>query len=136
MQERQLWFETFIQALDEDIRALGGRKAVALLLRPELETKPIDAHNWINDCLNPERRQRFSDEQIRAIIRRAREAKSFAAINFWCEDCGFDKPKPLNPADEAGELQRRIETNLGELRGLVQRLERLGQSPIQVVKTA
>jgi hypothetical protein len=126
--QHRLYHEDFLSALDEDIRSLGGRKAVAMRLRPELQHKPHEAHVWLNNCLNPERRERLTDEQIRQIMRWAKEISAVAAMNYWCDDVGFERPKPLSPAGEIDKLQERQGQLLQEIRALATQMERLNAS--------
>jgi Holliday junction resolvase len=124
----RLYHEDFLSALDEDVRAMGGRKAVAMRLRPELGHKPHEAHVWLNNCLNSERRERLSDEQIRQIIRWAKEAGSFAAINYWCDDTGFERARPMSPEKEVDKVLDRASELIREARSMTTVMERLVQS--------
>lgn len=124
----QLFHEDFFSALDEDIRALGGRKAVAMALRPDLAHRPHEAHVWLNGCMNPDRREKFSDDQIRLIMRKAREVGSCAAMNYWCDDTGFERARALTPEKEADKLLERAAELARESRAVATQLERLHQS--------
>jgi len=136
----RLYHEDFWSAFDEDMRALGGRKAVAIMLRPDLAHRPHEAHVWINNCMNPERRERLHDDHIRFVMRKAREVSSFAAMHFWCDDAGFERTRPLSPAGEIDKLHERGGELLREMRALTVQMERLQQSgalrPVPAAKTA
>lgn len=131
MDQRHLFFETLEQALGDDIRALGGPKAVAMRLRPEL--KPHEAHVWLNNALNPERRELMHHNHIRLIIRMAREVGAHAANDFWNDDVGYERPRALNPVDEATEILLRQEKLLAEFRRENDRMERLSRAPMSLV---
>ncbi len=128
----QLFYESIYDALRELIRVLGGTKAVAARLWPE---KTIgDAQNLLNDCLNPARPHRLNPEQVLWLLREGRQANCHAAMHFIADDCGYARPAPAEPADEFAELQRQFIAATGAQRALVERMERLTQSPLRTVK--
>lgn len=120
----ELFYESWEEALKDDIKALGGTKAVGKLLWPDLD---VDlARNRLNDRLNTERRERLSDSQERMIMRGAREARGFSAAMFYLTDeTGFERPKSRAPRDEMTELQRQF-VDAVKLQGkIADRIERL-----------
>lgn len=119
-----LFYESWEEALKDDIKALGGTKAVAKLLWPDLEADI--GRNRLNDRLNPERRERLSDSQERMIMRDAREKRGFsAAMCFLTDDTGFERPKPKEPMDEFTELQRQFIASVKLQSKLADRIEKL-----------
>lgn len=129
MDQAGLFYDSYLDALRDDVLALGGPKVVGKMLFPEKELEP--ARNALNDCLNSTRRERLSDEQERLIIRKAREARGFsAALYFLCDDAGFERPKAINPEDEKAKLMREFNEGVKRLGDIAQRLEIHHQSPI------
>jgi len=132
MDQQRLIFDDVLDALGEVVRALGGAKAVGSAMRPEL---PMDqAAQWMRDCLNANRRERFDPPQVLWILRHGREANCHAAMHFMCDECGYARPAPLDPRDELAELQRRFIAAAGDVRAIGDRIERLTKSPLQSVK--
>jgi len=125
-------YEDTIDMLGDVVRALGGPKKVGLMLRGN--SLPVEqAANWVRDCLNRERREKFDPEQVLQLLRAAREFGFHAGKHWLDAEVGYEQGRPLNPKDEAAALAEKIDHSLAELRGLVSRLERLGQSPLKVV---
>lgn len=137
MEGAALFYDSFLEALRDDVLALGGPKVVGKQLFPEKDLEP--ARNTLNDCLNPARRERLTDEQERLIIRRAREVRGFsAALYFLCDDCGFERPKAINPEDERAKLMREFTEGVKRLDAIAERLGpsllTLHTSPVRVAK--
>jgi hypothetical protein len=124
-------FADWNDALTGIVHALGGFKKVGVRLRPELEVKPEQASQWLRDCFNPEKRERLNPDQVLMLMRLARASGWHAAKHWLDAELGYEQGRALDPVDEALDLNRRIETNLSEMRQLVARLERLGKSPVQ-----
>jgi hypothetical protein len=120
----ELFYESWEEALKDDIKALGGTKTVGKLLWPDLDIDP--ARNRLNDRLNPERRERLSDTQERLVMRLAREARGFsAAMCYLTDDTGFERPKSRAPRDEMTELQRQFVDSVKQQAKIVERIEHL-----------
>jgi hypothetical protein len=130
----ELFYESYEDALRDDVKAIGGPKTVAGLLWPE-KTDPIAARNKLNDCLNVERRDRLNDEQERFIMRRARELRGWsAAIFYLCDETGFERPKARDPEDEQAKRQREFIAAVKALERLAPQLAPVAQSMLQAVK--
>lgn len=98
------FFESVNDALREAVRQLGGHKKVGPALWPE---HPLEqASNRLRDCLNPDRREKLSPEQILFILKLGREAGYHGAMAFLATDAGYEAPRPLAPEDKEAELQR------------------------------
>lgn len=130
--EEQLFYDTYLEALKDDVTACGGAKEVGQWFWPEKTFE--NRRNRVNDRLNAERDERFTNDQERLIMRRARERRGFsAAICFLCDDAGFERPKPKHPKDEQIEILAREERLVNEFRQLMERRERLARAPLAVV---
>ncbi len=122
-------FTDWNDALDGVVHALGGYKAIGVTLRPELETKPESASQWLRDCLNPEKRERLNPDQVFMLLRLAR-AQNYHAAKHWLDaELQYEQSKPINPTDEALNLQQRGAELVRELRVVCDRFERLNQVP-------
>lgn len=124
MQQQQLIHESINDAIRECILAIGGYKPVGLALKPEL---PADqAGQYVRDRLNPERRERFSPEQLLWILREARKARCHAGMRFLATEAGYAEPVPLDPQDEQAQLMRQFIEAQRQIQALASRMERIG----------
>lgn len=117
-----LFHERVEDALDEVIRVCGGRKKFACDLWPDKPAR--DAHNLLDACLNPERRERFSPSQVLFIARRGHEAGYHAFMTYFARECGYDI-KPITPAEEVDRVTSVIEQSTKTLTTALATLERL-----------
>jgi hypothetical protein len=124
MDQPALFHESFVEALADCVRALGGNKKVGALLWPE---KPIeDARRALLDSLNPERPNKLSPEQVLLILREARKVNCHAAMAYIDRECGYADPQPIEPDDEKAALQRQFVEQSKAMQQLFARMERAG----------
>jgi hypothetical protein len=109
------------EILIECVKALGGSKAVAPRLWPELLTDK--AQRKLLDCLNPDREHRLSPEQSALVMRWARDAGYHDGWQAYCRLCGYYESSPMLQQDEKAELQKRVISAAAELKGILARLE-------------
>lgn len=118
-----LMHDAFEDALKEVIQACGGPKAIGREMRPEL---PVEqAAGWVRDCLNPEKRDKFSMQQVLFILRRGREVGAHAAMHFLARDAGYSDPSPLDPEDEVVRMQREFVEATKQLSRLADRIAKI-----------
>ncbi len=99
-----LMHETINDAVREAIQACGGFKRVGPMLWPE---RPVDeASNRLRDCLNPDRRDRLTPEQLLFVLRLARQSGCHAAATFLMAECGYAPPVPVDPEDQLARQER------------------------------
>lgn len=122
MQQADLFHERIEDAMLEVIMACGGRKQFATELWPEKAAR--DAHNLIDACLNPERREKFSPAQILLIAKRGASAGCHALLYFMAMECGYEI-KPLSPKKELDRLTTVVEQSTKTLALALQSLERI-----------
>ncbi len=128
-QTHNMFIETLEEALREAVTALGGAKKVGSIFKPEMLS--ADAGNWLNDCLNPKKRDKLSYAQIMWILREARSVGFHSAINFICHDSGYSNPQPVEPESEQAKLMREfIEATKQQSRN-VARMEELARLNIR-----
>lgn len=104
MEQQPLFCERIEDALGSVINACGGRKKFASEMWPNKPQR--DAHNLLDACLNPERREKFAPHDLIYIMSRGAQAGCHDAINYICEQCGYTRPAPLVPEDELTKLLR------------------------------
>lgn len=128
----QLFYENIHDAAREVVRALGGGKAVGHLL---WKSKPVgEAQTRLSNCLDPNRPEKLSPEELILLMSEGRKAGCHAIMFYVAEQCGYTRPSPLAPQDEAEELQRKFIEAVQQSRILADRLERLTKPPLSAVK--
>jgi hypothetical protein len=121
MEQTLLFVADIYDALSDVVRACGGPKRVGCELRPE---KPADeAAKWVKDCLNRERRERFTPDHVHWLLRRGRAAGCHTLMQWLATDCGYAEPVPVDPEDERARLQRDF---VEATRSLMRLSEKLG----------
>lgn len=101
----ELFYESWHDALKDDVKAAGGLQTVGKIFRADLDKDA--AGRWLADRLNPDRRERLTDTQERLIMRLATKARGFsAALCHVCDDVGYTRPEPKKLEDERAALQR------------------------------
>lgn len=130
MQE-ELFHEDFNGALGHVISALGGNKRVGAELWPSLTADA--AGKKVSNCLNTEHAQQFHPQDILWILKQARQAGVHSAMAYIAGECGYSLPQPLEPLDEAAELQRQFIQSVEAQQRLLKRLERLSVPGMQAV---
>src|SRR4051812_30924308 len=94
----KLHYDDFNDALHDLVQALGGFKKVAPRLWPELPQE--DAAPRLRHCLNPDRREKLSPEQVLLLLRWGREADFHGAKFFIDDDAGYSRSAPVDPKEE------------------------------------
>lgn len=99
-----MFYETYEDAIRDTITGLGGMKVVGNMLWPALPVE--DAGRRLAHCLNSEKREKLSPGELQLIRRAARKAGIHILAFYECRDAGYAEPTPVNPADEAAQLQK------------------------------
>lgn len=120
-------------ALVEAVKALGGSKQVGSQLWPE--KSPDAAQRQLLDCLNEDRPAHLTPEQTLLILRLARAKGHHAAFAFLAETLGYAPPVPVDPRDEAAELQRQFIAATDKMAAMMARMQEL-QAPANTRTTA
>lgn len=104
--QEPLFFERIEDAIDHVIRQCGGRKKLAVDLWP---AKPArDAHNLLDACLNPERREKLAPHELLFVMRKGRESGCHALMHYLADECTYERPLPRNREREKDDLQRQF----------------------------
>jgi len=132
--QNPLFVESLEEALTQVVGALGGAKTVGLVLWPEKSCR--DAHTYLLACLNPERKEHLTGAQIMLLLRRGREARCHAAMQYLSRECGYADPVPLEPEDERARLQREFTASVDNLRRITTALglDTVFPAPLRVMK--
>lgn len=115
--------ESINEALIACVKACGGSKQVAPLLWPE--KTPDAAQRCLLDCLNEDRPNRLSPEQVLLVLRLARKRGHHGGVDFILADLGYAPTTPIEPRDEAAELQRQFIAATRSMEAMVQRMAQL-----------
>jgi hypothetical protein len=119
-----LHHESIVDALREVVQAAGGPKKVGAAMYPEKTAE--DAAGRIRDCLNPDRREHFTPEQVTYLVRLGRGIGCHALMTYLSRSGGYADPRPIEPEDEVARLQREfIEAtkNLGSLAAKIEAIQ-------------
>lgn len=119
--QMSLIHESITDAIREAVQAIGGNKALGALMFPDL---PVDqAAGRVRDCLNPDRREHFTPEQLVMIARLAKAAGNSSIMEYLALDLGYLKPVAVEPEDEIARLQIKFIETAKEMRNMASRIE-------------
>jgi len=119
-EQSPLWDEDIDTALGAVVMAAGGARVVASEWFPAED--PTTKARYINNCLNPDRNEKFSSREFLWLLRKGRELDCHAIMYFICDDAGYEKTQPINPEDEKERLQRELNQKLDDVRLMLNKL--------------
>ncbi len=115
--------ESLNDALIALVKALGGSKVVGPMLWPE---KMVDAaQRALLDCLNPDRPNRLTPEQVALLLRKGRQIGYHDSAAWLMDYLGYADPVPLAPKEEAAELQRQFIAATQNMAVMLERIQQL-----------
>lgn len=114
---------TLAEALGTACNAIG-RKRVAQMLWPEKSAE--SGQKEVSDCLHPDRRSKFSLEQIDLILAEARKRDCHAPMSYFARAFDYRKPVPITPESERDRIQREFIKATKTMQQLSAQMERLG----------
>lgn len=123
MSQQALFHESLTDAIRELVLALGGTKKCGPMLRPEMAAD--HASRWLSDCMNEDRRERLSPDQLLFLLRAGRQAGVHVLMGYLCEESGYSPPQPVEPRDEIAELQRQYIEAAKSMKAIAERMERV-----------
>jgi hypothetical protein len=122
MQE-ELFHEDLNAALTHVITALGGMKRVGVELWP---SQPADqAGRKLANCLNGAHAQELHPTEVLWILAEGRKKGVHTAMAYISRECGYADPQPVEPEDEAAELQRQFIQAQQQMTQMLKRMEKL-----------
>jgi hypothetical protein len=118
-------YDDIYEALRAVVKALGGAAAVGKRLWP---TKPIKtAEGALLDCLNRNRSAKLDPEEVLHLAKWGREAGCHALNDFFNDDTGYERSKPVVLTEQlarlqiaAQEAQRKAEETAADLRVMLE----------------
>lgn len=119
--------ESFNDALIECVKACGGSLVVGKAIWPSLGE---GARGKLLACLNPERAEKLSLDEIMLIMRRARDRGCHAGMQYLAHALSYGPPQPVQPVDEAAELQRAFIESVRKQQEILKRFESLPVQPV------
>jgi hypothetical protein len=123
--------ETLTDAMREAVQALGGNKKLGAVMYPDL---PVEqAAGRVRDCLNPDRREIFSPEQLVLIARLAKAAGNHSIVEYLALELGYLKPVPVDPENEIARLQREFVQATQSLHHMASRIEAISATAVRRV---
>lgn len=115
-------FESLNDALIDAVKALGGSKQVGYKLWPE---KSVDAaQRHLLACLNEDKPERLTPDHLMMLLRLARGVGHHESLAFILDELGYAPTQPIEPRDEAAELQRQFMESVRLQAAIVERMEK------------
>ena len=90
------------------------------------EKSADDAGRQLRHCLDPDRPEKLSLEQLALVLRMGREKGAHGAMTFLCRDAGYQDPVAVEPEDERAQLQREFIQAQQAMLQMAKRMERAG----------
>lgn len=122
--------EGWNQALIECVKAAGGSAIVGKKVFPE--KSPDSAQRALLDCLSEDRPAKLSPDQVKLVLRLAREKGYHGGVAFLLADLGYAPTTPIEPQDEAAELQRQYIEASNQVAITAARMEKLAERVAQL----
>ena len=118
-----VFYDSINDAIIECVKACGGTKAVGIEIWP---AKGIDAAaRHLYACLNPERNEKLSPDEVLLIARMARDHGCHAYMEYLAQSVGYAKPVPVEPESELVVLMRESNEQRKRQIALSERIEKL-----------
>lgn len=124
--QSELFFETIYDAYKAGVDICGGPKKLGARLWPTLD--PEDAGRKVRACINPERNEKFSEDERLALLRIFRENGFHGVMHFIADAAHYDRPRTIEPEDQAAEIQRAMDQTMARAAELLKRYERIKTS--------
>jgi len=117
--------ESLNDVLIDCVKACGGSKVVGLALWP---AKGLEAaQRNLLACLNADRPEKLSPDEVLLIARMAREKGCHLYAEWVAFDLGYTQPEPLAVEDQVAELQREYIEAARAMAKIADRIERTTQ---------
>lgn len=103
------------------VRACGGLKAVAHMLKPTMGVEA--AAGWLRKALTTGERERLDLDDLQFLLRLGREKGCHVGMRQLTREAGYTDPTPLDPEDERAALQREWIESIRRMEALARRIE-------------
>lgn len=122
--QSSLFHDTYEDAIRDAVMSLGGFKRVGATLWPAMPAD--DAGRKLAHCLNTDKREKLDLGELQLIRREARKVGVHILASYEMRDAGYADPQPVNPEDEAAQLQREYIAAVKSMSAIQARLDRVG----------
>lgn len=121
MRQDKLFYESALQAVEIAIaESAFTYKQVASHLWPA--KKPDTAYARLKACLNDDKDEKFSFEEI---IEICKHIDRYDPLYFFADECSHSRGEPCAPEDEAANLQREFIASAKRMENIAARIEKL-----------
>ncbi len=122
--QARLFYEDAKDALTCALSESGkAPKAIALEMRPEM--KADSAKAWLHNCLDPDKNEKFSIDQIIQFINLTKRSDGTnSLLDYICDETDHQRTVAKAPEDEMAQLQRAFINSVDEQKKLVERIQR------------
>lgn len=128
MDQPYLWHDTLEEAFQDVVSALGGPKKAAALLWPSLfKRSPNDAARKLSHCLDHERAEKLSFDEILLLGEKGREVNCHTIMHFLAKYWGYQDPMPLDPKTENEKLMDEYIKAVAKQEQLVKQMQQMSQ---------
>ncbi|WP_157062620.1 hypothetical protein [Pseudoxanthomonas dokdonensis] len=117
-----LFVDDYHDAVRHAVEAMGGFKRIGHDMKPDMTVEA--AGRWLADCCNPDKREKLSLSELAYIRKAARQAGVHVLAAYEAQAAGYAEPQPINPEDEAAQLQREFIASVKALEALQARMAR------------
>jgi hypothetical protein len=121
MIQEPLFVESLEEALRDAVNALKGPKAVGVMLWPSM--KADLAGRRVNQCLDPERDEKFDLSEILLIVKAARALNKHTVMAFLARELDYEF-SPIDPETVETKERRELADLLNVVKGKLDRLEK------------
>jgi hypothetical protein len=121
--QNQLFVEDEDDAFDAAIRFLGGYKAVAMWLWPQL--KPETAYARLKACFNDSKDEKLSWVDGRRIMAKAREKGCHIIMFHLCDELFYERPRTITKEKVEAELQEEADVLLERVESIADKLRKV-----------
>jgi hypothetical protein len=115
--------ESLNDALVEAVKACGGSKRVGVALWPTRGVEGAQRH--LLACLNPDRNERLSPDDVMLLERQARDRGCHVIAEYRNAVLSYAPPVAIQPRDEADQLRREAVESMRRLQATLARIETL-----------
>jgi hypothetical protein len=124
-------FDSPERAFAHLVDQLGGSGRLGPIIFPG---KGKRAAQHLNDCLNPDEREKLSMGEMMVLLKMGREAGCHVALHYLDTESGYKPAEPLVPVDELVDLHHALVDTVSRATRLLERMERATNAAVRVAK--
>jgi hypothetical protein len=115
-------YESLNDALIDCVKACGGSKSIGVEIWPAKGVEGAQRH--LLACLNPDRNEKLSPDEVLLIARLARDKGCHIYMQYLAQALSYSEPEPKDPEDELKELIKQQNELSSALLASRQRIEK------------